>query len=154
MKNHKFTWIDGLVLAIIALLAVGTFLKFFLLDSTSLNKDAVPVTYQIEILSIRQYSVDMLQVGDTVYDDEGKGAVGVITDISVTPAESEEEFTDGTISIVPVEDRFDVVLTLSADATPDGAAYKIGTYQMRVNHEALYFTKYSTWYGRVLRIEG
>lgn len=152
MKNHKFTWIDGLVIAVIVLLIAGTCLKFFVLDSTNIARGTVPLSYQIEILGIRQFSVDMIQVGDTVYDDEGKGAVGVITDIEVSPAETTTTFPDGTARRVPVEDRFDVTLTLSANAMPDGDAYKIGTYQMQVNRSTLYFTKFSTWYARVISI--
>lgn len=68
MKKRKFTWIDALVILVAVVLIAGTFLKFFVKDTTSVTRESVPFTYQIKIESIRQCTIDTLQVGDTVYN--------------------------------------------------------------------------------------
>lgn len=145
MKKHKFTWIDALVILVAVVLVAGTFLKFFVKDTTSVTQDTVTFTYQLKIEGIRQCSIDTLQVGDTVYNNDGKGAVGVISAIEVQPNTTLFNAPDGTIQQVEKEGRFNVILTLSAEGVPTGRTYKVGTYTLQVNQSALYFTKYSIW---------
>lgn len=145
MKKHKFTWIDALVIVVVVVLVAGTFLKFFVKDTTSVTLETVPFTYQIKIDSVRQCTVDTLQVGDTVYNNDGKGAVGTISAIEILPSTTLFNAPDGTIQRVEKEDRYSVILTLSADGVPTGSTYKVGTYTIQVNESNLYFTKYSIW---------
>ena len=154
MKQHKFTWIDGLVLAVIVLLAAGTVVKFLILDPTSRQRETVPFSYELKVAGIRQYTLDALQTGDVLYDDEGKGAVGVISEIRAEPSMLQASYPDGTVRRVPQEDRYDVYLTIDAEGVRDGDVYKVGTYTIYVNQNTLYFTKYSTWFGQVTRIFG
>lgn len=145
MKKRKFTWIDALVILVAVVLIAGTFLKFFVKDTTSVTRESVPFTYQIKIESIRQCTIDTLQVGDTVYNNDGKGAVGTISAIEIQPSTTLFNAPDGTIRRVEKEERFNVILTLSAEGVPTGGTYKVGTYTLQVNESNLYFTKYSTW---------
>lgn len=154
MKKHKFTWIDGLVIAVAVLLIAGTCVKFLLVDKTDVTRQTVPITYQIQIQGVRQFTVDALQVGDTVYEKEGKGAVGVIENVTVEPGHSAAPYPDGTARDVTMEDRYDVTVTISADAVLDGSVYRVGVYGIRVGHEGEYFTKYSIWHGTVSAIFG
>lgn len=153
MKKHRFTWIDGLVLAVVLLLVAGTFLKFFVMDKTAVSQETQPFAYQIKIEGVRQCTVDALQTGDTVFDNEGKGAVGVISAVDVTPAVTTYGARDGTVEEVEYENRYDVVLTLEAEGVSDDGAYKIGTYTLKVNQSSLYFTKYSIWSARIISID-
>lgn len=154
MKKHKFTWIDGLVIAVAVLLIAGTCVKFLVADKTVVTRETVPITYQIQIQGVRQFTIDALQVGDTVYEKEGKGAVGVIENVAVAPGQSAAPYPDGTARNVETEDRYNVTLTLSADAVLDGGIYRVGVYGIRVGHETEYFTKYSVWHGTVSAMLG
>ncbi len=151
MKKHKPTWVDGLVIALILLLIAGTCLRFLVLDSSVTGED-VTFSYVLQISGIRQVTVDSLQVGDTVYDDSGKGAVGVISDISVTQATTTYTNDDGTISEAEIEDRYTVYLTVKASGTVTDGSYEIGTYDIQVNSSNTYFTKYSIWSATVWSI--
>ena len=153
MKQHKFNWVDGVVIAVILLLIAGTVLKFVVLDPNARQKQTVDFTYQVEINGVRQYTVDALQVGDTLFDDAGKAAVGVIESIETEQAQTVGYMPDGTAVLAPVEDRLDVTLTLRAQGVPEKDFYKVGTYEIKVNQTSLYFTKYSIWSGRVVSIE-
>lgn len=154
MKKHKFTWLDGLVIAVAVLLIAGTCVKFLLVDKTDVTRQTVPITYQIRIEGVRQFTIDALQAGDTVYEKEGKGAVGVIENITVEPGHSAAPYPDGTARNVETEDRYNVTLTLSADAVLEGSVYRVGVYGICVGHETEYFTKYSVWHGTVSAILG
>lgn len=153
MKKHKFTWIDALVIAVVLLLIVGTCVKFFAKDSTSVTHENVQFTYQLKIEDVREFTANALQVGDTVYDNEGKGAVGVITDIAVVPATTVYTAPNGEAVEAEMEGRCDITLTLSAEGVSTGDTYKVGTYTLRANKSAVYFTKYSTWKANILSID-
>jgi len=151
MKKHKFTWIDGLVLAVVVLLIAGTCVKF-LVRGTGKTSTEETFTYELLISGIRQVSADALQVGDAVYDNEGKGLVGTITDISISPAETNITLTDGSIQRGTIEERYDVVLTISAEGSFADGHYQTGTYDIQVNQVDTYFTKYSIWSATVLSV--
>lgn len=152
MKKHRFTWIDGLVLGLILLLLAGTAFKFLILDPTARQQSAVPFSLEIKVTGLRQYSVDAIQEGDILYEDEGKASVGTITAKRVEPAESKATFPDGTIDTVPVEDRFDVYLTVSASGVKKDGVFHTGSYRFRQNDNILFYTKYSIWSGRIMEI--
>lgn len=152
MKKHQFTWIDGLVIAVAILLIAGTCVKFLLVDKTDVTRQTVPITYQIQIEGVRQFTADALRVGDTVFEKEGKGAVGVIENVTTAPGQSAAPYPDGTVKNVETEDRYNVTVTLSADAVLDGSTYRVGVYGICVGHETDYFTKYSAWHGTVSAI--
>lgn len=153
MKKHKFTWVDGLIIAVVALLMIGTGVKFLLKEETAVNNVEQEFTYQLQIKSLRKVSVDSLRVGDELFDNEGKGSVGHISNIAVTDAVSNGYYPDGTIHEVPVEDRYDVVLTVTAKGVPMDGAYQVGTYDIRVNNFSTYYTKYSIWSAITLSID-
>lgn len=154
MKQHKFNWIDGLVIAVLLLLVAGTCLKFLVIDKTAVTREGVSFTYEVRIEGVRQYTIDALSEGDTLYESEGKGAVGVIESISSEPAMTTAAYPDGTTKEIPIEDRYDVTVTVSAQGIIDGGSYQVGTYDIGVGRQTGYFTKYSTWSGTIQSLTG
>lgn len=152
MKKHKFTWIDALIIAVVIVLLAGTYVKFFVKDTTSVTTQVQEFSYQLRIEGLRQCSVDSLQVGDKLYDNEGKGCVGEIAAIEVFSATTNYTTPDGTIAEIPIEGKFDVVLTISAEGTAKDGVYSLGTYDIQVNHYTTYFTKYSIWSATVVAV--
>lgn len=152
MKKFKFTWFDGLLVVILLVLIAGTCIKFLFLGHTSTAKAEDSFTYTIQIEGLRSYTVDAIQVGDALYEEAGKGCVGTISDVSVTPAVSFIYLDDGTVVEAPVENRYNMVVTVSAQGTVSDSGYEIGTYDIFVNHTDTFFTKYSIWYGYVQSI--
>lgn len=149
MKKHKFTWFDGLIALIVVALIAGTCVKFLLLDKTTVSKPTEEVHYTVTIRCVRQYTVDALQVGDTLFESEGKGAIGVISDIEVAQNEYAVACYDGTVKTGGQENRYDVILHITADGTVANGHYEIGTYDIYNNLQTAFFTKYSTWSGYV-----
>ena len=154
MKKHQFTWIDGLVIAVVVLLIAGTCYRFLSPEiAAALADDTTEFQYELKIGDVRQYTVDAIQVGDELYNTAGKGTVGVITDIRVTNAVTTYAEDDGTILHTTNENHYDVYLTVTAKGRIEDGLYKIGTYTMLVNQSATYYTKYSTWGAAIIAID-
>ena len=153
MKKHQFTWIDGLVIAVVILLIAGTCFRFLSPDTASaVANDSTEFQYQLKISNIRSFTVDAIQIGDTVYNTAGKGSVGVITDIAVTDAVTTYSEDDGTIIQTTNLDHYDLVLTITANGRIENGLHKIGTYTLLINQNASFFTKYSAWSASIISI--
>ena len=156
MKQKKFhlNWVDGLIVLVVIGLVAGTFLKFRgggVTDSAAAGD--TPITYQVFIGGVRQYTVDAIQVGDTLYDRESDREVGVIREIEARPGTSLIQDPDGAIHEVEAENRFDLYLTVDAKGTVSDGVYTISRiYTVNVGSFRQFYTKYSAWQGRIWSI--
>ncbi|HHT17452.1 MAG TPA: DUF4330 domain-containing protein [Papillibacter sp.] len=144
----KISIIDILFILVVAAVCAAFYVKFNVLDVTSKAVDTVPVTYSITISGVRDYTVNSLQVGDLLYDNDNSGGqpVGKITYISVQDAVRTVEKTDGTIVNGPVEGCYDVTLTLIAEGIVSGGRYLVNrTYDINMNSERIFNTKYAVF---------
>lgn len=152
MKKIRFTWIDGVLIAVLAALLIGTFVKFFAKDPAMKLEQTVSLTYTLSSKALRPGAVEALQVGDTVYETAGKGYLGTISKVDAVPATAWITGEDGTLRQITLEDRYDVTLTVTAQGYDNGDHYQIGTYTIRVNRPSACFTKYVAWDARVLSL--
>jgi hypothetical protein len=144
----KISVIDVLFILVVAAVCAAFYVKFNVLDVTRKSVDTIPVTYKITIYGVREYTVKSLEVGDLIYDKDYSGGqpVGRITSISAQDAVRAVEKTDGTIVNGPVEGCYDVTLTLSAEAIITGGRTLVNrTYDVNVNSERIFNTKYATF---------
>jgi hypothetical protein len=144
----KISIIDILFILVVAAVCAAFYVKFNVLGVTSKAVDTVPVTYSITISGVRDYTVNSLQVGDLLYDNDNSGGqpVGKITYISVQDAVRTVEKTDGTIVNGPVEGCYDVTLTLIAEGIVSGGRYLVNrTYDINMNSERIFNTKYAVF---------
>ena len=154
MKKHKFSWIDALVIAVIVLLIAGSCYKFFSNDSSaSVTQQSVDFQCQLKISGVRSFTTDALKTGDAVYDSENGTAIGVISDIVITPASNHYKTSDGQMILAETEGRYDILLTLDCSGVWAGSTYKNGTYTYFVNQKSTFNTKYSTWTGTIISID-
>lgn len=152
-KNFRLNWVDLLILVLVIGLAAGTYMKFRVSDTTNVVEPQTPITYQVQITNIRKTTVDALQVDDTLFDDSSKQAVGVIKDIEVTPALTLAVDTEGVYHWTDTDDRYDVILTVQAEGSVSGNVYTVGRiYPLNIGSFRDFFTKYSTWQGRIWAI--
>ena len=157
MKEKKFrlNWIDALILLVVIGLVAGTWLKFRGGDrvTSSAAGGDTPITYQVFIGGVRQYTVDAIQAGDTLYDRESDREVGVIREIDVRPGTSMIQDPEGQIHEVEAENRFDLYLTIDAKGTvKDGVRTISRIYTVNVGSFRQFYTKYSAWQGRIWSI--
>jgi hypothetical protein len=153
MKKHRFNWIDGLVLVVVVLLIAGTCFKFLGMDPTAQLQDQVDFTFDLRIEGVRQFTVDAIQVGDTIYDSTAKIALGTITNVEATPAETTIYNPDGTLTKGILEDRYDVVVTVESQGVRNDGVLQVSTCDIQLNRSATYYTKYSVWNAQLVALE-
>ena len=137
--------IDIAVILIVLLLAAAVYVKYNVLEKTSVSAENTPITYEITIEGIRQSALDTLRSGDTLYSAEG-GAIGVISAVSSNPAREKSPLMDGSFVISEIPERYDVTLVIQADGIKkDGRCYVNRTYELNRNSERLLYTKYNSF---------
>ena len=143
-RKGKFNILDLAVVVIILVLIFGAVYKFRGLDKTSKSASMETVTYEMTVESLRSYAFDNLQVGDTVFDYTSGNAIGTITNIEWKDATDPFYTTDGQTIEAPVENRYDAVITIEAQATNvDGVYFVDKTYELCVNSKRKVYTKYA-----------
>lgn len=154
MKKHKFNWVDGLVLLLAVLLVAGAVYKFWGNNVTGSAVSMQPVTYSVTISGARQGIVDALQVGDTIFDGDSGNAVGNISAVQAQDARVLIKQDDGTVAWGTEEARYDVVITVDAQATVSGDNCQVNRiYQLNVGSSRSLYTKYATWTGKISDIQ-
>lgn len=168
MKKRKFNIFDLVIILAVIVLAVGICYKFFVIGDAAPSveeTETVPVTFTVELETQRQYVVDILKQGDTVYlsenTEEGdsvdgsklistdKESFGTITDITVTPSREAFVKTDGTIGNATYQDRYNILLTIAGEGQVIDDVVQIDGYNLMVNKSFAFFTQY---YGANARI--
>jgi len=147
--------IDILVVLVLLVLGAAVYVRFFsggTAATAAAKNDAF--TYQINIQEVRYTTFESLKIGDDVYDSENGTWIGKISDISCQPAMGESPLADGTFVYSPVEDRYDVFLTLSSEGMiSNGRYYASRIYEVTTNSKVEFFTKYCTTSGYVWTID-
>ena len=153
MKKHKFNWVDGLVALLVVLLIAGAVYKFRGNNVTSSVVPTQPVSYTVKITDVRSGMVDAIRERDTVYDGDSGNAVGTIALVEVEDSRALITHDDGTVVWGMEEDRYDLLLTIDAQATVSGDTCLVNRiYQLNVGSNRSLYTKYAAWTGRITSI--
>lgn len=152
-KKGKFNIIDFIVIIIIVVIIAGAVYKFSGLDKTTKKASIETVTYQMEIEALRDFSFNNIAVGDTVFDYTSGNAIGTITDIEWLDAKKPFYTTSGETIDAPVENRYDVILTVEAQASISDGVYSVNkTYELCANSKREIYTKYVSCTAKIINI--
>lgn len=162
MKNAKLfgkiNVFDFIVLVLVVLLVVAS-LGVFGLKSIKDARQGRPhkkeITYQISLESIRIESVNSFDTGTAVYSNSSKDKIGVITSIESKNAVKVMETLDGKVVSAPVEDRYNVTLTVRAAAKtePDGDIWISASDRILEGQNLTFITQKIKCQGTVKNIE-
>lgn len=126
----KINLFDLIVIILIVVLLFGVAYKVFVMVPDKMTprgeEQTVDVTFDVLIESVRDATVNTFHVGDTLFYYNSEEDLGKITAITPNPATDILETLDGTVINAPVQDRYDLVLTVSGSAT----RYEDGTLMM------------------------
>lgn len=148
----KVSLIDIFAVVFVLAMAFAFYLRFFANETTATRADGNDTfTYTVKIDTVRQWSVDGLHVGETLWDSDNGTVLGTITAISPTPATAEVTLVDGTMKTIEKENRYDIYLTIEADGliTETGRCFASRTYEIGVNTPIYFYTKYCSVVGTV-----
>lgn len=149
----KINIIDILVVIIVIFLIVGASLKFRKFNVKTVDSASETLEYQLEVKNVRDYTIAMIQSGDTVYDEQTGINIGTITNIETTPARTYEVMQNGEAVKVTNPYRYDLVLTIETPGTVETTAYYANrSIELKVNSTKVIETKYLRTSGTVSNI--
>ena len=150
----KISIIDVFVIIVVILLAAGIYLRYFALETTaSVGQPSEPIEFSLKVGGVRQYTVDVLAVGDEVFSGSNMEKLGTITDISVGPAMQWGSTLDGRTVQAEIEDKYDLIVTIQGEGViSDGHFYVSRIQELGDNQSASFFTKYLSFGGMVTDI--
>ena len=127
----KINIIDFCVIIIVIVLIAGAVYKFKFMDKTSNNVAMQPITYTVKVEKVRDYALNNIEIGDTLFDKTSGNAIGTITNVESEPA------TDN------VENRINIILTVEAEAVENSSGcYVNRTYELLMGTQKKFMTKY------------
>lgn len=149
----KISVIDIIVILICVLVVIAVGVKFGGGNVNDSQTDLQDITYTVKVPGIRQGSVDSFKVGDQLYIFQNGDAIGEITGLKSEPAKAQIMTDDGEWVEGPVEDRFDLYLTVKGKAAENGGhVYANRVDELNVNSDIKMATKYVEFTGTITEL--
>ncbi|MGI6031050.1 MAG: DUF4330 domain-containing protein [Eubacteriales bacterium] len=111
----KISIVDIVIVLAVLVAVAGFAYKMNSGNSTIAVKADTPVTMVLRMEQVRQFTVDAVRVGDQVYEEHGD-LLGTIVSYETKPAYRTGENGDGTVTYAPVENRYNLYITLEGVA--------------------------------------
>ena len=131
----------------------GAILKFGKFNNKTDESSTQTIEYKIEVKSIREFTINALASGDTVYDSQTGVNIGKITNVEKKPAETYDVAENGEIMKVYNPYRYDIVITIETPGdTSKDAYYANKTIELKLDSEKKIETKYAKTTGKIMEI--
>ena len=145
----KISVIDLSILLLVVFIAIGAFLKFMVLEQTTITVEAAPVSYTLEITNVRDWTAHNIRAGDTLYVTGT--AVGTVRAVEMRPHRVTISSNDGTVWWGDVPERYVVEVEVAGNATvSDGRVLVSRTVPLGVGTSTTIFTtRYAEFYATV-----
>jgi hypothetical protein len=148
----KISVVDLLILVVVIIMAAAWVIRSNGNEAAPATASTQTVSYEMMIREIRQNSLNLLHVGDTLWDDHGVN-LGVITAIASEPATGTAATVDGTFRESSVAERLNVTVSVSAQCSAaDGHYFAERRTELAVGAIYIITTKYNKTEGRISAI--
>ncbi len=139
----KINIIDFVVIFIVVLLIVGATIKFKNFNSTTEENANQMIEYKLKISDVREYTLDGIQIGDTVFDSQTGVNIGKVIDVNKTPAKTYEQLSNGKVELIENPYKYDAEITIETPGTSEQNAYYANkTIEIKVDGTKIIETKY------------
>ena len=155
----KISVIDVLVIFVVLVMAAALYFKGHQ-THTGVTVVERPITFQVRVRCINDYTANAIQVKDNVYDQDysSGGPLGEITDVQVERAPGRrltDNLGDGTSRMVESEGTVDLLVTIRGSGLITGKSYSLNrVYDLGINSSRNYYTKRVNFTGTVASISG
>lgn len=151
----KFNAMDFIIVLVIAAIVVGG--TFFVVSKRggegAEGEKPVKVTFEIEFANKEDYLTDMPKVGDKVTVGVKEKMPATVTDVRVTPAETiAYDLNVGTAQWQEIPNKYDIYVTMEADAIDNGKQININNSPIRVGDSDAVRSKGWAGYGYVTQM--
>ena len=147
----KISIIDLFLLLLVVAVALGAFVKFFMLEQTAVTVDQAPVRYTLEVNNVRHWAHTNIQVGDNLFSQGTP--VGTITGIESIP-HTMPISGNGTLWWGEVPDRYTLLIEVQGVATMNDGRFMLSrVVPMGAGNSGISFTsRYAGFTGTVREI--
>ena len=147
--------IDVAVIVVVAVLAVALYTKDSAMPIASAADPMQTIRYEVTITNMPEGRLESLRLEDRLYDKETGNPMGIIKDIQVEDCVISMLKADGTYVMAPIESRYNVKLTVEAQARVDerGHYYVNRANILGVGWGLDLYTKTSLFSGTVTGLE-
>ena len=126
--------IDVAVIAIAAVLVCALLTKDSVSPIVNIAAPMDKISYELTISNMPEGRLNSLKIGETIYDGDNNNPLGTIADMKVEDCVISILKADGTFDYAPVEGRYNVIMTIEAEAITDERQH---TYVNRASLVAL-----------------
>ncbi|MDR2615967.1 MAG: DUF4330 domain-containing protein [Oscillospiraceae bacterium] len=145
----KVSVIDLIVVLAAAVIVIVAMTKKNVVEQVSGTLNTVPVEYTVEAPNLRASVAELLREGDYIWLESGVPA-GKIVSVVIKDAVTPSQKADGTYVMGSVESKVDAFITVTADCSvSDGRYFADRTFELNVNQEQKYITKYAAVTGTI-----
>lgn len=127
----RFNAFNALLILVVAVTAAAGFYKLVVVRETGLTRTST-VMVSLEVLGVRQPSIDAVSVGDRVYGFETQILLGVVAAKRVEPHREPLPTADGRIVMAEVPGRFDLYLDVRGQATVGPNAISVSGRELKI----------------------
>lgn len=147
--------IDVAVIAVVAVLAVALYTKDTAMPIASAADPMQTIRYEVTITNMPEGRLNSLLLEDTIYDRETGNPMGTIKDIQAEDCVISLLKADGTYVMAPIDTRYNVTLTVEAQAMVDerGHYYVNRSNIVGVGWSMDFYTKTSLFGGTITEME-
>lgn len=147
--------IDVAVIAVVAVLAFALYTKDTAMPIASAADPMQTIRYEVTITNMPEGRLESLRPEDNIYDRETGNHMGVIKDIRSEDCVISMLKADGTYVMAPIDTRYNVTLTVEAQARVDerGHYYVNRSNIIGVGWSMDFFTKTSLFGGTITEME-
>jgi hypothetical protein len=140
--KKKPNWIDFGILGLVLILAFLMFMKFKSTEEIVENSVTSPKQVLLKIEGVREYSVDAIKAGDSVYSTDMKEYFGKIKDVEVEEAYEFIVKDDGEVVEARVPEKYDITLMVDCNILErETGYYAEGVTEVKVNSAGTYRTE-------------
>ena len=150
----KISIIDVVVLLVVAVMALGLYVKSSTKNITASTQDEV-ITYQVQVNAIPTYMAEALKEEDLVYEDGVYGdSLGKVVGLEITEGTRLAGLPNGTLEMIPVENTVNMLVTIEGRGIMDEGNYMLNRiYNLGINSARTFCTPYTQFTGNVIHIE-
>ena len=139
----RISIVDLFVLIIAAVIILAVYVRFNTFSNPASSTDTINVTYVVGVHSVQLSNAISFRVGDKLYSRQNDEFLGTIMDIDIKETVAPGSLLDGTIVMASVEDRYDVMLTVSSQCShSNGRYYADGIFELKTNSWERMYSKY------------
>jgi hypothetical protein len=147
----KISFIDLLVVLAVAAAVLVAATKQNVVEQVTGSVKTVPVEYVVAVRNIRASVADLLREDDYVWLESSGVPAGKITGVEIKDAETVSQKVDGTYAVGKIESKVDAFITILTDCSySNGRYYADRTYELNVNQQQNYVTKYALLTGGMI----